>query len=248
MIVLKTERELAIMKAAGEISAQALQLAGELIKPGITTREVDKAVHDFIVSKEATPSFLGYSGYPASCCISIGNEVIHGIPSDRVIREGDIVSVDVGAFYRGFHGDNAATFPVGEVSSAAQALIKVTKNSLEEAIRAAQPGARIGDVSFAVSRYIEEQGYSVVRQFVGHGIGRKLHEEPEVPNFGTPGHGARLMPGMVIAIEPMINEGTFQVEIQQDGWTVLTKDRKLSAHFEHTVAITSSGPVILTAL
>lgn len=246
MIIVKNSRELNDMRDACRISAQALQFAGESIKVGMTTGELDRKIRNFIEKQGATPSFLGYGGFPASACLSVNETVIHGIPGDRVLHEGDIVSVDVGAFYHGYHGDNAATFPVGKISDEAQALLDATRESLYEGIAQAVAGNRIGDISHAVQAYVEERGYSVVRQYVGHGVGTHLHEEPNVPNFGTPGRGPRLVPGMTIAIEPMINCGTHEIEVLPDGWTVLTKDRKLSAHFEHTIAVTTEGPVILT--
>ena len=234
------------MRQAGRISARALKLAGEAVEPGVTTGEIDRIVRRYIESEGATPSFLGYGGFPASACISVNNEVIHGIPGHRVLKAGDIVSVDVGAHFKGFHGDNAWTYPCGDVSKEAQALMDVTRESLFEGIAQAKAGQRIGDISSAVQRYVEARGYSVVRQFVGHGVGASLHESPEVPNFGTPGRGARLLPGMTIAIEPMINAGVKEVNVLKDGWTTVTADGKLSAHFEHSVAITPDGPVILT--
>ena len=234
------------MREACRISAKALQLAGEAVQPGVTTGEIDRLVRKYIESEGATPSFLGYGGFPGSACISVNDEVIHGIPGKRVIHAGDIVSVDVGAHFNGYHGDNAATFGAGDISPEAQALMDATRESLQEGIRAAKAGNRIGDIGAAVQRYVEVRGYSVVRQFVGHGVGTNLHEDPSVPNFGTPGRGPRLLPGMTIAIEPMINQGTCDVRTLKDGWTVVTKDGKLSAHFEHTVAITADGPVILT--
>ncbi len=246
MISIRSRRELEAMKDACRISAQALQLAGSLVQPGITTGEIDREVRRFIESTGAKPSFLGYGGYPASACISVNDEVIHGIPGTRMIREGDIVSVDVGAYYNGYHGDNAATFAAGAISPEAQALLDATRDSLYEGIRAAQAGNRIGDIGAAVQAYVEARGYSVVRQYVGHGVGTDLHEDPNVPNFGTPGRGPRLMPGMTIAIEPMINQGTAEVRTLKDKWTVVTADGQLSAHFEHTIAITTNGPVILT--
>lgn len=246
MVSIKNSRELSSMREACRISARALQLAGEAVQPGVTTGEIDRLVRKYIESEGATPSFLGYGGFPGSACISVNDEVIHGIPGKRVIHTGDIVSVDVGAHFNGYHGDNAATFAAGEVSPEAQALMDATRESLMEGIRAATAGNRIGDIGAAVQRYVEVRGYSVVRQFVGHGVGTNLHEDPSVPNFGTPGRGPRLLPGMTIAIEPMINQGTCDVKTLSDGWTVLTKDGKLSAHFEHTVAITADGPVILT--
>ena len=246
MIAIKNSRELRAMKEACVVSARALQLAGKAIEPGVTTGEVDRIVRHYIESQGATPSFLGYGGFPASACISINDQVIHGIPGKRVIKAGDIVSVDVGACLNGFHGDNAATFAAGEISPDAQALMDATRESLYEGIRAAMAGGRVGDIGAAVQRYVEVRGYSVVRQFVGHGVGTNLHEDPSVPNFGTPGRGPRLLPGMTLAIEPMINAGTGDVRSLSDGWTTVTKDGRLSAHFEHTVAITADGPVILT--
>ena len=247
MIVLKTGRELSVMREACRISAGALQLVGKAIEPGITTAELDKIAENYIRSKGAVPNFKNYQGYPATACISVNNEVIHGIPSrKRVIKQGDIVSVDLGALFNGYHGDNAATFACGDISEEAKRLMDATRESLYEGIKAAVAGGRIGDIGHAVQSYIEARGYSVVRKFVGHGIGTKLHEAPEVPNFGTPSRGIRLMPGMTLAIEPMVNAGGSDVEILPDGWTVLTKDGSLSAHFEHTVAITSSGPQIMT--
>lgn len=247
MIVLKTSRELISMQKACRISAGALQLVGKSIKPGISTGELDKIAEDYILSKGATPNFKGYSGYPATACISINNEVIHGIPSKkRILKAGDIVSVDLGAAFEGYNGDNAATFAVGDISDEAKRLIDATRESLYEGIKAARAGGRIGDIGYAIQQYVEARGFSVVREFVGHGVGTKLHEAPEVPNFGTPGKGIRLMPGMTIAIEPMINTGLPGVKTLSDGWTVETKDGSLSAHFEHTVAITADGPQILT--
>ncbi len=246
MIAVKSSRELNAMKDACRISAQALQLAGELVRPGVTTGEIDREIRRFIEKCGAKPSFLGYGGFPASACISVNDTVIHGIPGTRVIREGDIVSVDVGAYYNGYHGDNAATFAAGAIAPEAQALLDATRESLYEGIRAAQPGNRIGDIGAAVQQYVEERGYSVVRQYVGHGVGTNLHEDPNVPNFGTAGRGVRLLPGMTIAIEPMINAGTHEVKVLGDQWTVVTADGRLSAHFEHTIAITPDGPVILT--
>lgn len=246
MISVKNKRELQAMREACVISARALKLAGETVQPGVTTAEIDREVRRYIESTGAKPSFLGYGGFPASACISVNNVVIHGIPDKRVIKAGDIVSVDVGAFYNGYHGDNAATFAAGEVSPEAQALMDATRESLYEGIKAAAAGNRIGDIGAAVQRYVEVRGYSVVRQFVGHGVGANLHEDPSVPNFGTPGRGPRLLPGMTLAIEPMVNAGVSEVKILGDGWTNVTADGSLSAHFEHTIAITPDGPVILT--
>ncbi len=247
MIQLKNKSELERMRKACQISAQALQVAGEAIKVGMTTLELDRIIHRFIVSQGAKPSFLGYGGFPGTACISVNNEVIHGIPSSaRVLNEGDIVSVDVGAFYDGFHGDNAATFAVGTVGPEAQKLLDVTRDSLYKGIEAAIAGNRIGDIGCAVQTYVEENGFAVVRQYIGHGVGHELHEDPEVPNFGRAGRGVRLLPGMTIAIEPMVNAVGEGVRVLDDDWTVVTKSGSLSAHFEHTIAITEHGPVILT--
>ncbi len=246
MIVLKNKTELDAMRTACQISAGALKAGGEAVQPGVTTKEIDRIIHRFITAAGAKPSFLGYGGFPASACISINNEVIHGIPSDRLIHEGDIVSIDVGACIGGFHGDNAATFAAGSISQTAQRLLDTTRESLYEGIRAALAGARIGDIGYAVQTYCEARGFSVVRRYVGHGVGRDLHEAPDVPNYGKPGRGVRLVPGMTLAIEPMINEKGADVKELSDRWTVVTVDGGLSAHFEHTIAVTSDGPVILT--
>lgn len=247
MIVLKTKRELSLMKEAGRISAKALQIAGKAVEPGVSTYEIDNVIRAYIESEGATPSFLNYNGFPASSCISVNNVVIHGIPSKKcILKEGDIVSVDVGAYINGFHGDNAFTFACGDISREAKALLDATYESLFEGIKVAIAGNRIGDIGNAVQSYVEARSYSVVRDFVGHGVGARLHEDPGVPNYGTKGRGPRLTPGMTIAIEPMINLGTSAVEILPDNWTTVTKDGKLSAHFEHTIAITADGPAILT--
>ena len=246
MIAIKNERELEIMRQACKITAAARALAGEMVRPGVSTKQIDKAVHDYIVSQGAQPSFLNYHGYPASICISVNDTVIHGIPGGYVLREGDIVSVDVGAYYKGFHGDCAATFPCGAISAKAEKLIKVTKQSFFEGLRFAKRGHRVSDISHAIQTYVESNGYSVVRSFVGHGVGAQLHEEPEVPNFGAPGRGPRLIPGMTLAIEPMVNAGVADVRILKDGWTTVTADGKLSAHYENTVLITDGEPEILT--
>ena len=246
MIAIKNDQELVYMRRACKITAAARALAGEMVRPGVSTKQIDKAVHDFIVSQGAKPSFLHYNGYPASACISVNSTVIHGIPGDYVLQEGDIVSVDVGAYYQGFHGDCAATFPCGAISAEAEKLIEVTKQSFYEGICFAKYGHRVSDISHAIQTYVESNGYSVVRSFVGHGVGAQLHEEPEVPNFGTPGRGPRLLPGMTIAVEPMVNAGTHEVHVLRDGWTVLTNDGKLSAHYENTVLITDGEPEILT--
>ena len=246
MIVIKHEQELACMRQACKITAAARALAGEMVKPGVSTKQIDKAVRDFIVAQGAKPSFLNYHGFPASTCISVNNTVIHGIPGGYILKEGDIVSVDVGAFYQGFHGDCAATFACGQISAEAQRLIDVTKQSFFEGIRFATQGHRVSDISHAIQTYVESNGFSVVRSFVGHGVGRQLHEEPEVPNFGRAGHGPRLLRGMTLAIEPMVNEGVYDVQVLRDGWTTVTADGKLSAHYENTVLITDGEPEILT--
>ncbi len=234
------------MREACIISARALQLGGAAVQPGVTTGEIDRIIRQYIESMGAKPNFLGYGGFPGSACISVNEEVIHGIPGNRVIKEGDIVSIDCGAAIHGFNGDNASTFAAGKVSREAQALMDATRESLYEGIKAATAGNRVGDIGAAVQRYVEMRGYSVVRQFVGHGVGTNLHEDPSVPNFGTPGRGTKLLPGMTLAIEPMVNAGTHEVSILGDGWTTITKDGRLSAHFEHTIAITPDGPVIMT--
>lgn len=247
MIVIKTAREIEKMKDACRISAQALLYSKSLVKPGISTKEIDEGIRKFIESCGAKPSFLDYGGFPASSCISINNVVIHGIPSaHEIVKDGDIVSIDVGAYYNGYHGDNAYTFAAGKVSDEAQDLLNATEESLYEAIKLIKPGTRLGDIGHAVEAYVEARGFKPVRDYVGHGVGAHLHEAPDVPNFGTPGRGIRLEEGMTIAIEPMINQGSEAVKRLSDGWTVLTRDGKLSAHFEHTVAVTSDGYEILT--
>ena len=246
MITIKNEREIASMRQACRITAAARELAGSLVKPGVSTKAIDRAVHDFIVSQGAKPSFLKLYGFPASACISVNEVVIHGIPGGYILREGDIVSVDVGAFYQGFHGDCAATFACGAISTEAQRLIDVTKQSFFEGIRFATKGNRVQDISHAVQTYVESNGFSVVRSFVVHGVGRQLHEEPEVPNFGAPGRGPRLLPGMTIAVEPMVCQGTYEVKVLKDNWTTVTADGRLAAHYENTVLITDGEPEILT--
>ena len=246
MISIKNERELDAMRQACKITAAARALAGEMVRPGVTTKQVDTAVYDFIVGQGAKPSFLHYGGFPASACISVNETVIHGIPGNRVLKEGDIVSVDVGAYYKGFHGDCAATYPCGKISSEAQKLIDVTKQSFFEGVKFATQGHRVSDISHAVQTYVEANGFSVVRAFVGHGVGTNLHEEPEVPNYGAPGRGPRLLKGMTIAIEPMVNMGTYEVRVLKDQWTTVTADGKWAAHYENTVLITDGEPEILT--
>lgn len=247
MIVLKTKRELDLMREACRISANALKEAGRSVEPGVSTKEIDDIVRKYIQKQGATPSFLGYGGFPASACISVNDVVIHGIPSKKqILKKGDIVSIDIGAFIGGYHGDNAYTFACGDISKEAQALLDATKESLYEGIKAAIAGNRIGDIGNAVQTYAEARNYSVVRDFVGHGVGAKLHEDPSVPNYGTPGRGVRLLPGMTIAIEPMITAGKYDVRVLDDDWTTVTVDGSLAAHFEHSVAITPDGPVIMT--
>jgi len=246
MIPIKIERELIEMRKACKITAAARALAGEMVRPGVSLIEIDKAVHSFILSQGAVPSFLNYGGFPASACLSVNEVVIHGIPSDYTLREGDILSVDVGAKYHGFHGDCAATFACGEISPVADKLIKVTQQSFYEGLKFARQGYRVSDISAAVQAYVEGNGFGVVRDFVGHGVGANLHEEPSVPNYGKPGRGPRLIRGMTLAIEPMVTEGSWEVKVLKDHWTTVTKDGKLAAHYENTVLITDGEPEILT--
>ena len=246
MITLKSGHEIELMRRAGKITAAARALARDMVKPGVTTQQIDEAVYKFIVSQGATPSFLNYGGFPASACISVNDEVIHGIPGKRVLREGDIVSVDVGAYIGGFHGDCAGTYPCGQVSDEAMRLIRVTQQSFFEGLKFAKEGYRVSDIGAAVQAYVEAEGFSVVREFVGHGIGRKLHESPEVPNYGKPGHGPRLLRGMTLALEPMVNMGGAAIRQLSDGWTVKTADGKYAAHYENTLLITAGEPEILT--
>ena len=248
MIAIKNKHELQSMRQACKITAAARALAGEMVRPGVTTKQIDKAVHDYIVSQGAKPSFLGYGGFPGSACVSVNEVVIHGIPDGYVLKDGDIVSVDVGAYYKGFHGDCAATFACGTISQEAQRLIDVTRQSFYEGIKYAKRGYRVSDISHAVQKHVESNGFSVVRTFVGHGVGAQLHEEPEVPNFGAPGRGPRLLPGMTLAIEPMVNMGTHEVRVLKDRWTTVTADGKLAAHYENTVLITDGEPEILTVI
>ncbi len=248
MIFVKNSEQIRLMKIAGRITGEALARAGEMVREGVTTKQLDDCIRRHIEAAGARPSFLGYGGFPGSACISINDEVIHGIPSaKRVLQEGDIVKIDVGAFIGGYHGDSANTFPVGRVSEEALRLIEATKRSFELGVEAAsQPGARLGDVGAAIDGYVTKMGYSTVKKFVGHGIGQDLHEDPNVPNFGTAGRGVRLCNGMTIAIEPMVNAGGAGVYVLPDGWTVKTTDGSLSAHYEHTVALTADGPILLT--
>ena len=247
MIIVKNSEQLALMRQAGRITAQALLVAREEIRPGMTTGELDTKIRRFIEKCGATPTFLGSGGFPGSACISLNNEVIHGIPSNkRIISEGDIVKVDVGARFRGYNGDSARTFAVGKVSDEALRLISVTEQSFYEAMKVAKAGNRIGDIGHAVEDFVISNGFSVVKTYTGHGVGAELHEDPEIPNFGRAGRGARLYPGMTLAIEPMVNAGVEDVRVLRDGWTVVTADGKLSAHYENTIAITESDPIILT--
>ena len=247
MITLKSQSEIELMRRAGKITAAARALAGEMVRPGVTTHEIDSAVEQFIRKQGAVPSFLHYNGYPASVCISVNDEIIHGIPGKRVLVEGDIVSIDVGAYIGGFHGDCAATFACGKISRKAQSLIDVTRQSFFEGIQYAKEGQRLQDISAAIQKYVESHGYSVVREYVGHGVGAKMHEPPEIPNYGHPGRGPRLLRGMTLAIEPMVNAGKAAIQLLPDGWTVKTADGKWSAHYENTVLITDGEPEILTA-
>ena len=248
MITLKSSHEIDLMRRSGKITAAARALAGEMVKPGVTTQEINDAVERFIRKQGAVPSFLHYNGYPASVCISVNDEIIHGIPSPkRVLQEGDIVSVDVGAYIGGFHGDCAATFPCGKISPEAQRLIDVTRQSFFEGIRFAREGQRLQDISAAVQSYVERNGFSVVREYVGHGVGANMHESPEIPNYGRPGHGPRLLRGMTLAVEPMVNAGNAAITQLSDGWTVKTADGKWAAHYENTILITDGPPEILTA-
>ena len=246
MITIKSPREIELMRHAGKITAAARSLAREMVTPGVTTQEINKAVHQFIKKSGAVPSFYGYGGFPASSCISVNDQVIHGIPGRRVVNEGDIVSLDVGAFIGGYHGDCAGTFPCGKCSDEALRLIEVTRQSFFEGIKYARQGYRVSDISHAIQEYVESHGFSLVREYVGHGIGQKLHEAPEVPNYGTPGHGPRLVKGMTLAIEPMVNAGGMAIRVLDDDWTVITADGSLSAHYENTVLITDGEPELLT--
>ena len=247
MIQLKNKEQIECMKEAGRITGEALLVARDLIREGISTKEIDTAVRHYIEKCGAKPSFLGYGGFPGSACISINDQIIHGIPSSKVIlKEGDLVKVDVGAFYHGFHGDSANTFGVGKISEEAQKLVDVTRESFFRGIAEIKPGARLGDLGYAIQHHAETNGFSVVREFVGHGVGKELHESPDVPNYGTAGRGARIYDGMVFAVEPMVNCGTHKVRVLDDDWTVVTADGKLSAHYEHTIAVTSEGVLLFT--
>ncbi len=249
MIIIKTQREIEIMRKAGRIVAGAHDLVKRHIRPGISTIELDKMVEEYIRSCNAIPAFKGYNGFPASICTSVNEEVVHGIPSSSVkLKAGDIISVDIGSVFEGYVGDGAKTYPVGQIDSEKEKLIKVTRQSFYEGIKYAKPGFRLSDISHAIQTYAESFGFSVVRDFVGHGVGKKMHEEPQIPNFGSPGKGPRLQKGMVLAIEPMINAGKYHVNILSNDWTVVTLDGKPSAHYEHTIAITDGEPELLTIL
>lgn len=246
MIVRKSSKELEAMRAAGRIVYEAHQLLKESIRPGITTKELDQIAEKFIRKQGATPSFKGYNGFKGSVCTSVNEELVHGIPGDRVLEDGDIISIDVGAFYQGYHGDSAWTYPVGQITEEAAELLRVTEESLYKGLAEAKPGNRIGDISHAIQVCAENAGFSIVREYVGHGVGQNLHEEPNVPNFGLAGKGPRLKPGMTLAVEPMVNAGKRFVRTLDDDWTVVTQDGSLCAHFEHTIAITEDGHEILT--
>jgi methionyl aminopeptidase len=248
MIILKSKDEIATMRRAGQIVARAHELVANMIRPGITTAQIDCAVEEFLVKNGAIPAFKGYQGYPATVCASVDEVVVHGIPNDEVLKEGSIIGVDIGAFVDGFCGDSAWTYPVGSVTDEVKKLLEVTEKALFAGIEQAIIGNRLSDISNAIQTIVEENGFSVVRDFVGHGIGRKMHEDPQVPNFGPPGRGPRLKAGMTLALEPMVNMGSHHVQVCEDNWTVVTRDKSFSAHFEHTVAITDDGPMILTVL
>lgn len=248
MIRIRRADEIEKIRESARIVAEAIELSARLVAPGLTTRQLDQAIEKLIRSKGATPSFIGYHGYPASSCLSVNEQVVHAIPGDYVLKEGDIIGVDIGAFKNGYHGDGAFTFAVGGVSPSARRLMDVTRECLNLGVEAARPGNRVGAIGHAVQTHAEKNGFGVVRELVGHGIGERLHEEPQVPNYGRPDTGPTLRAGMVIAIEPMINEGTHEVETLADEWTVVTRDGKLSAHYEHTVLVTENGPEILTTL
>ena len=248
MIVLKSQQEIAYMREAGRIVVETLELIRQAVKPDVTTQELDRIADEYIRERGAIPAFKGYNGFPGSICASVNEEVVHGIPGPRKLKNGDIISVDIGTLINGFYGDAAMTFPVGEVAPEVAQLLKVTEESLYKGIAQAVADQRLYDISHAVQIHAEEFGYGVVRDYVGHGIGRKMHEDPQIPNYGAPGRGPRLKPGMTLAIEPMINMGTYEVKTLRDNWTVITRDKKWSAHFEHTIAVTDGEPEILTRL
>ncbi len=248
MIILKSDDEIKKIAQACKIVAKTLEYLSDKIKPGITTKEIERLAENFIINNDAIPAFKGYRGFPASICTSVNNEVVHGIPSNKVLKEGDILGIDLGVCKEGFYGDAAYTFPVGKINPKVETLLRVTEEALYKGIENARADKRVSDISHSIQKHVEENGFSVVRAFVGHGIGRNLHEEPQIPNFGSPGRGPRLRPGMTIAIEPMVNEGAYEVVILDDGWTAVTIDGKLSAHFEHTLLVTTDEPIILTKL
>ncbi|MCY8232413.1 type I methionyl aminopeptidase [Priestia filamentosa] len=248
MIICKTPRELEIMREAGRIVALTHQELQKHIKPGITTKELDRIAEKIIRQHDAEPSFKGYNGFTGSICASVNEELVHGIPGDRKLNDGDIISIDIGAYYNGYHGDSAWTYAVGSVSDEAEKLLKVTEESLYKGLEKAIPGDRLSNISHAIQTYVEEHGFSVVREYVGHGVGQDLHEDPQIPHYGPPNKGPRLRPGMVLAIEPMVNAGSRYVKTLADGWTVVTQDKKYCAHFEHTIAIVEDGYEILTKL
>lgn len=248
MVILKAPWEIERLRVSNQVVARALDALARAVKPGITTRELDRMAEDLLRREGAAPAFKGYRGYPFALCASVNEEVVHGMPSGRALREGDIVSLDLGAIVDGYYGDGAVTVPVGSIPAVAERLLRVTVDALERGVKAAQRGARLGNISHAVQTHVERHGYSVVRTFVGHGIGKQLHEEPQIPNFGPPGRGPVLLPGMVLAIEPMVTMGGHEVRVLDDGWTAVTTDGSLAAHFEHTIAVTESGPEVLTAL
>lgn len=248
MIIRKSEFEIDLMRIAGRIVAETHVVLAKAIRPGISTKELDQLAEDFIRSKGASPSFLGYGGFPASICASVNEELVHGIPSNRILKNGDVISIDIGAEYKGYHGDSAWTYGVGEISDLAKKLLKVTEESLYKGLEKATPENRLSDISHAIQTYVENYGFSIVREYVGHGIGEDLHEAPQIPNYGLPNRGPRLKPGMALAIEPMVNSGERFVRTLADKWTVVTEDGSLSAHFEHTIVITESGHEILTKL
>jgi methionyl aminopeptidase len=248
MIIRKSPQELEKMRRAGRITAEARDRVAEAVRPGITTRDLDEIAEDAIRSAGAVPSFKGYRGFPASICTSVNEEIVHGIPGERALREGDLIALDVGAIWEGYHGDSAVTVMVGEPpSDQAEKLVRVTEESLEAAISQIRPGGRLSDIGHAVQQVAEGAGFSVVREYVGHGIGQALHEDPQIPNYGPPGRGVELRPGLVIAVEPMVNLGGWETRVLEDEWTVVTADGSLSAHFEHTIAVTEDGPEVLTA-
>lgn len=248
MIYIKSRQEIEIMRKAGKIVAETHELLKEAVRPGVTTKKLDELAEAYIIKRGAIPAFKGYGGFPASVCTSINHEVVHGIPGLKTLEDGDIISIDIGVLYDGYYGDAAKTHGVGQISKQAQKLIDITRQSFYEGIKHAYEGKRLSDISHAIQTYVEEEGFSVVRNYVGHGIGTNMHEEPQVPNYGSPGKGPRLQAGMVLAIEPMINIGTYEVKVLSDGWTVITLDGKYSAHYEHTVAITQGEPEILTMI